>query len=212
MFLPFAGALGALNPGSIDFESGSAQSIETAANVAAIGAGDFTVETRFKLDDAGTEKAIGGVGGAVAGGLYVFVQSNAVYLRLNNGTFTTSPVGVVAGSTYDLAVTRTGTSVRVFLDGALQNTQASAQNVLGYKVIVGQKTQTGGSEVDGLIGFFHVTARSKYTASYTPKPVIEPDDDTLALIHNPTGIAIEEASGLALTLNNSPTADPTFLI
>jgi hypothetical protein len=79
-------------------------------------------------------------------------------------------------------------------------------------VIVGQRSASGGDEFNGLISYLHVTARAKYTAAYTPAPIIEPDADTLFHISNPTGIAIEEANGLALTLNNSPTPVSTLLI
>lgn len=211
MFLPFAGALGAAQPGSVDFNRASSQSIETTGNVAAIGTGDFTIEARVKLDSTGAEFAVGGVGGSGSGGALMVVSAGAGMRLFFNGTGVFNAGPLSAGTVHDLAFSRSGSTLRAFVDGALTSFTSNSASVSSGKGLMAQKDTTGGSEFDGLIGFLHVTARAKYTSAYTPATIIEPDDDTLFLIHNPTGIAIEEANDLALTLNNTPTANAEFL-
>lgn len=133
--------------------------------------------------------------------------------RLYLGGVVSNFGGSYAASTdYDFCICRSGTTTRLFVNGAFIGFTPSAASISAAQGLVAQKTATGSGEFDGLIGFFHATAQAKYTAAYTPAAVIEPDNKTLFLIHNPKGNAIEEANGLALTLNNAPTASSEFLI
>ena len=210
MFLPFAGALGTPRPGSIEFNRAQADSIETTANVAAAGFGDLTIEGRFRTATNG-ELYLGGIGGNTSGGVVVQTTSGQQIRVVLSGLSYTYSSGISGGLVFDFALSRAGSTWRTFVNGALVGTQNLNFSVSSSKVIMGQKTTAGGDEFNGLISHIHVTRRVKYTAPYAPSFAPKPDDDTLALIHNPTGIAIEEANGLALTLNNSPTPVSTIL-
>jgi len=213
MFLPFAGALGTQRPGSIEFNRAQADSIETTANVAAVGFGDLTIEGRFRTATNG-ELYLGGIGGNTSGGVVVQTTSGQQIRVILSGSSYTYSSGISAGSVFDFALSRSGSfgsTWRTFVNGELVGTQILTINVSSSKVIMGQKTTAGGDEFNGLISHIHVTRRAKYTAPYAPSFAPKPDDDTLALIHNPTGVAIEEVNGLALTLNNSPTPVSTLL-
>jgi hypothetical protein len=161
------------------------------ANDIAIGTGDFTFECWVRLN----VKAKRGI-------LSIYDGSNDWYLLLdtNNdyGFLVYSPVmspqvldaklggtsytNTNAGQWYHLAFTRSGTSVKLWLDGNLMESGTSSANFNGVVLNIG--TENGNTYWNGWIDEIRVSSVARYTTTFTPPTsAFTNDSDTLLLLH-----------------------------
>lgn len=140
------------------------------------GTGDFTVDFRFQLNAIGLFQTLwdGGRGDVLAGFDFpsIFVQTDNV-LRYDVGVTDqiTATTVLAAGAWHHVAVTRSGTNTRLFLDG----TQEGATYVAADNLTIDPNGPTIGSRVDGfrfLNGWIDelrvLKGQAAWTANFTP--------------------------------------------
>lgn len=130
------------------------------------GTGDYTVEAHVRMDDGRTQVAIGTWDGA---GIW--------WLGLNSGTgLVLTPGGASAWSRsvdtwYHIAACRSGTNLRLFVDGVqLGSTITDSTDLAGVDQLlyVGTLNASGAQDWDGYIGPIRVTKGvARYTANFT---------------------------------------------
>jgi hypothetical protein len=151
---------------------GTGDYIKTPSNAAfAFGTGDFTVETWVRFTSLGNYQSVvttrtGAVSVATAWSLGA-TSTGAVYLY-TNGFVATSATGLVTtGTWYHLAVARSGTTARLFLDGTLVATGSNSQSFTDQVLAVGANGD-GSEAVNGYIFDHRITKGvARYTASFT---------------------------------------------
>jgi hypothetical protein len=169
------------------------------------GTGDFTVEgwayrattgvavSLFDFRSAATQTAPWlyiGTGGSL---LYVVNSSN----RISTGSGT-----IGAGSWYHVAVSRSGTDTRVFVNGTQAgSTYTDTNNYIQSPLTIGSR-YTGANEFfNGYIDELRVTkGLARYTSNFTaPTAAFVNDGDTVLLIHGDTDITDDPGSSGLLT-------------
>ncbi len=150
--------------------------------------GDFTVEFKYKpTARTNTSPTIFSTYNAFGanGGLGILDRGAAAPTKFAvsfNGTFPflESTTVVANGTFYDIAVTRSGSTWYLFINGTLEDTATSALDVeiVGGKIWIGASGHSlSTSEINGILGYVRVTKGvARYTASYTPAssfPVVD---------------------------------------
>jgi len=143
------------------------------------GTGDFTVEFWINFSSVGSDTVIGKWGSGA--GKYAWVvqldSSNLSFYSGNNGSLSTQYTfswSVTTSTWYHVAVTRSGTSLRAFLDGTqIGTTQTSTQSLsaTGSFCCIGENLDLGGQSafVHGYIDDLRITKGvARYTANFTP--------------------------------------------
>ena len=167
--------------GSMYFNgSGSYLTFLRTANVQ-FGSGDWTIELWFYLNSAsGVQVLLSGTnGGLTVGSWEIYAVDNGAG-GMNFANSSWADYSVKMGSTpsantwYHLAITRSGTSTRLFLNGTLQNTTTvpSGMNVngSGSNLLIGAQGNTPGSlPLNGYIDDLRITkGYARYTGNFTP--------------------------------------------
>lgn len=153
---------------------------------------EWTLEFWFREDVRQNCKYIGG---QTAGDIFIGHDGNAYANRLGGGI-----VGVgwnldfglttVADQWYHLAVSKSGTTLRAFLDGdlktTLNNTGMASYNsgIARWRSIVLGAETTGNTPYYGWLDEIRLSKVARYTANFTPpSSPLTNDADTLFLIH-----------------------------
>jgi hypothetical protein len=150
---------------------GGSQSVSAAASSLFQASGDFTIE--MWLYRTGTGDASAFVQGTSP---YFALNVNAgtgFNIYLNSGGPTFSPTDIVpAVNTWNhIALVRSGSTVRVYLNGVASATTATNSSTLGFNSIayVGAiGTQSAGSTIGYISNFRYVVGRAVYTSNFTP--------------------------------------------
>ena len=165
---------------------GAGDYIQTTESIG-FGTGNFTIEGWFRRDDVVTAHILfefRTTEPQVAGTLYADNQTLIWYV--NGGARITS--GNVLSSTtafYHIAVARSGTSTKLFVDGTqVGSTYTDSNNYISTRLRIGAAPSTGSSDYDGWIDEIRVSNVARYTANFTaPTAAFTNDSDTLLLIH-----------------------------
>lgn len=160
------------------------------------GTGDFCIEASVNLSATPTYQTVIDVGAGTTGtnkGVWVEILSNnqiAVYVNGSNVGTESFSWGV--HEWYDIAISRSGTSLRYFINGEqVGSTKTNSANITGSTegVRIGVR-QDGNYYLDGFIRDVRISDTARYTADYTPsnQPFTN-DANTLLLLHGnqPTG-------------------------
>lgn len=107
--------------------------------------------------------------------------TNSILFRIGSGsdaiwTSGAARFGPYTDNTTDLntwvhwAVTRSGSTVRVFKNGALLTswTDAATWNPAGNRLHIGARYGSGGENLTGFVSDFRITGAARYTAAFTP--------------------------------------------
>lgn len=178
------------------------------------GTGDFTVEWWQYNTDSNSAPRVFAMGTYAASNIGVSYEGNIFYFW--NGT---SPINIGArpskNAWHHVAVTRSGTSLRVFVDGTqLGSTQTVSTNFSNTTNLlrIGNETTTSlGAAYGGKITNFHwVKGTAKYTANFTPatSPLSAVANTKLLLKATNSGSLVTDSSATPKTVtNNSVTFD-----
>jgi hypothetical protein len=147
----------------------------TSANLYAFGAGDFTIELWVYTNSvAATDQAL--VDFRTANGYYpyLYLFNGRVGYWLNSvDVITGSPGSITAGSWYHIALTRSGSSTKLFVNGTQSgSTYTSATALLcgvNRPAIGSSGTSLGAYPLNGYVDDLRVTkGYARYTANFTP--------------------------------------------
>jgi hypothetical protein len=140
----------------------------------AMGAGDFTIECWARWEGALTDNRAVFCWGNTNWAVYTFAGQMAVF----DGVSTNIIVGtsVSLNTWYHVAISRVGSSLRLFRDGVQQGSTASnSTNFSTGEIIIGN-FNTGTSSFNGHIDEVRVTiGQGRYTANFTPPTPPFPD-------------------------------------
>ena len=154
------------------------------------GTGDFTLEFWVRLSDQNRFNALYD---ARTGN-----PDNAILLYYDNRGATTILNCTIAGSTIvedtttgiadntwtHIAVSRSGSSVYLFMDGTLVDTGTNSTDLDVQPGYIGLTSFNSGNDYLGYIDEFRTSSVARYTSGFTPSttPFVN-DDDTLLLMH-----------------------------
>jgi hypothetical protein len=158
--------------------------ITCSSNDFAFGTGDFTIELWMYSRDVGdrgilqTSDSTGGLATAASNGIWInqgFPSSGYLYVNTANGTIATSSAVLTVNQWAHIAVTRSGTTCRLFANGTQVGTLTSASNLTATNLVVGGYYSTV-YLFDGYIDDFRITKGvARYTANFTPPAAPFPD-------------------------------------
>jgi len=152
--------------GSISF-NGSNSFLLAPANRNNDLAGDFTIECWIRFASVGNAQIVSAGGGSVNGAYYWQYYTSQLQFGINGvGAIATPSWTPSANQWYHLAVTRSGTTVRQFVDGTQLGSNATSS-----QVFVDATTQVGyggAGYLNGFIDDLRVTkGYARYTANFT---------------------------------------------
>lgn len=158
------------------------------------GTGDFTIDFRLRPAAVSGWHGICSIG-AWTNGVFIELNGTAVYVYINGTGFGFTPSPVLAANTwYHIALTRSGTSLRCFVDG----TQAGTTQTSAHDIQVSGVSKIGTS-VDGDINawideFRILKGEAAWTAAFTP----------------PASAYTSSTPGLDTVQDIQQTSNPTF--
>jgi len=149
---------------------------------------DYTVEGWFYFDTiAGTQGLLDFRAGADTDvGLYLNLNAGQPDVYLNGSSVLTSPTTLSTGTWYHIAVSRAGTSMKLFVDGVVKDTATDSTNMGSAKpLIIGSKWSGLAEYLDGNIDEVRVVKdEAKYTAAFVPPTgELVSDSNTVLLLH-----------------------------
>ncbi len=201
---------GIITGGSMSF-AGTATSYLSVANDAdfRFGTGDFTIEW-FQNQTSGISfPRIFSMGSFPSASIGVSIEANTFYFWIGGGANSFGSVSVTGAWNY-FAITRSGSSVRVFLNGTqIGSTLTSSYNfndTTNALTIGTESTQTANNVFKGLMTNFRWTkGAALYTANFTkPSAPLTADSNTkLLLLATSSETVTTDSSGLNKTVTNN---------
>lgn len=192
---------GSINPYNITVFGGSAYfdgsgDYLTATLNAAIGTGNFTFETwvYFTGSLSGTtNNSIFTINGS--NDLYVqFYQTNLRVWISGLSTSYLEVVGMKRYVWYHIAVSRSGTTVRLFLNGTIQDTDTTSGNITATNVFIGSLSASTGWWTGNISGLRLLIGSALYTSNFTPPSSPPTDISNTKLLMNFTNSGIIDSS------------------
>jgi hypothetical protein len=146
----------------------SANFFYSASNAAfAFGTGDFTVEAWVKPNSYGTLSYVLGV--AVTDGLVFYVNSgNLVVRAYNTGDLLSSSTIPAIGSWTHVAATRSGTTLRIFVNGVQTATTTNSTNFAQGAIYAGNDSSNAAFWNGYISNLRVVKGTAVYTSNFTP--------------------------------------------
>lgn len=177
------------------------------------GTNDFTVECWFRPDNGGAQQAIFGsmYGVDDQNGILIGTFSSNLYWAIrNSGSWLVGPGsasgagGLSSNTWYHLALTRSGTTFRLWLNGSLaaSSTSSSAVGTSG-KIAVGHAKYDWTPFTGYVDEFMFVTGYAKYTSAFSP-PAYETALAANSFDEVPN-VSYDVAGGLGVKLVDSTT-------
>lgn len=209
MLIPFSGVVADSGLQSIDLERSNSDTVETSDNLPGIGTGDFTVEAWIKPESLPAKVALFGVDSVDFGCVLSVEADGDVTIEIVGGSTTSTATGLVTTGTWQhVALSRSGTNARVFVDGVNVWSTITAGSIVSGRAILGQANQAGsgsdGSMFDGLMYRARWSNTARYTTAFTPSKTYTTDANTLAMIVGMNG-AIIDTEGSTILTTGSPT-------
>jgi hypothetical protein len=157
--------------------SGTTDRLDVASNTLfAFGTGDFTVEFWLYFNSVSTAQT-SFVNVNVAGGFSCYWTGSLYYsVPANNFVVSNRSVGQFqstwipsANTWYHVAISRSGTNLRVFINGVqLGSTATSSTSYIQGPLQIGGSTDGAGWTVNGYIDDLRITKYARYTSAFTP--------------------------------------------
>ena len=152
------------------------------------GTGDFAVEGWFYFNSvSGTQSLFDFRAGADTDtGLYINLNTGNPEVYLNGSTVLQSATTLSTSTWYHIAVSRDGTSMRLFVDGVVKATATNSTN-LGFAkpLIIGAKWSGNAEYLNANVDEVRLTkGESRYSGAFTPSTsAFASDADTVMLLH-----------------------------
>ena len=151
------------------------------------GSGNFTVECWIKPNHviAGSKAIFDFRSAASELAPYLYLDGANIKYYNNGSIVIAGTQNLVAGTWYHVALTRNGSSTRLFINGAQDgSTYSDGSNYGTTKPIRIGGDYAGSNCFAGYLDEFRVSTSSRYTAAFTaPTGVFQGDADTVLLIH-----------------------------
>jgi hypothetical protein len=200
-FQPFGAptvAYSALTNGGSGYFDGTGDYLSSPIDAAfQFGTGDFTVESWwYPTTISSTYQSIAGVWLTSQYGWLLQVRSTDILIAVGGGSFTVvGSATIAANQWHHVAATRSGTTVRVFLNGVLLNSgTSSASATASTPLQIGRNEDGNQQYVNGyLSGTRLVKGGALYTATFTPPtspPTTTVSSGTVSLLLNYTNAGI----------------------
>ena len=152
------------------WEGGSDRSLSLASHASyAIATGDFTIEAwiRRKSGTTPSLQTLLNIGSFASGLMFRF--GNNLFDIYINGAQITRSATMSNDVWYHVALCRSGTDLRFFLDGSqLGATITDASNIPQGAILIGQSQHVGGEWFNGYVDDLRFTRVARYTANFTP--------------------------------------------
>jgi hypothetical protein len=150
--------------------------------------GDFTVEGFFYFDNVtGTKGLLDFRAGADTDvGLYLNLNAGQPDVYVNGSSILTSATALSTGTWHHIAVSREGTTMRLFVDGIVKDTTTDSTNMgVAKPLIIGSKWSGLAEYLDGNIDEVRVVkGEAKYTGAFAPPSAeLVSDANTVLLLH-----------------------------
>jgi hypothetical protein len=225
-FKPFADAVADAQNGSLYLPlTGNASYLYTPSSAAlAFGTGDFTIEAWiYRTRTGAIESIASNTTTTIADYNYFIFKVTAadklrLGLRLDVGATTTvdGATSITANTWHHVAATRSGGTVRLFVDGVLDGTATIATNMTMQRpVLIGANIYQGSEDYfQGYISNFRILKGSaQYTAAFTPSlSPLTAITNTSLLLSCSTGVVTDASSnnftisgvGTAILQNQNP--------
>ena len=197
--------------GGSGYFNGSSDSITTPANTAfAYGTGDFTIEAWVYTTSSATQRIVSAANGTLQPYEFLLVNTGSnVYLNFYDGAVDTS-----SGSNYvtqnqwnHIAVSRQGTSLRVFINGAVSGSSTNSTNLTNAGVLtIGRYSPSALNYFSGYISNLRIVkGTAVYTAAFTPPtaPVTAITNTSLLLNFTNAGIYDAAVQNNAITVGDA---------
>lgn len=148
------------------------------------GSGDVTIETWVRLDSTTNQQAIISkrTNDATNTPFLLWWQSGAFYGRLYTGTNYQITGGTATANTWHhVALVRSGTTLRLFVDG----TQVASTAISGSlatntaRVCIGANAEDGSTALGGYLDGLRITRAARYTAAFTPGRAVTVRDESV---------------------------------
>ena len=171
--------------GSLKFD-GTGDYLNTSpANQAAFafGSGDFTIEMWVYAATTGTAKGLYDSRPSGTNGAYAFIyldSSNVISYLINSGGGTITGTALSVSTWYHVAVARSGTSTKLFLNGVQVGSTLTDSNTYlnagTSRPFIGANASSLGSYFNGYIDDLRVTKGiARYTTTFTPPTAAFPN-------------------------------------
>jgi hypothetical protein len=174
----------------------------------AFGTGDFTVEFWYYSNDTGTQQIVYDSRPSTVNGNYlvVYKTTNVFAIYVNNNPRIAGSVIIAANTWYHIAVSRSGTSTKLFVNGTQDgSTYTDSTNYLNgtSRPVIGADGATlGGSAMNAYLSNLRVVkGTAVYTAAFTPPTTPLTDITNTSLLLNFTNAGIFDAA----TINDGQT-------
>lgn len=143
-----------------------------------VDSGDFTFEWFVRLNELGRLQSFASkrtVGVSTSGWVFGMLSTNTLYFQMyNSGSAVINLLGSTALTTgvwYHVAATRSGSTVRVFLNGAseVSGTQSAAPSSTGSQnLLIGRDPTNTARDFNGWLDEIRITRMARYTSAFTP--------------------------------------------
>jgi hypothetical protein len=147
----------------------------------AIGTGNFTIEAWIYINSLASLAPLCCLGdGANADGLLIYVTTGGRISAFgSNGVIATGSTQTVSATTWThLAVTRSGSSLKLFVNGINDGTATNSANLSNGLTQIGRELYNNatGAQLNGYIDDLRITKGiARYTANFTPPTAAFPD-------------------------------------
>ena len=150
------------------YASTGRQSVTNAANLQ-FGSGDYTIEAWVYRPSATLLRTLLSKGAAATGWLLQINTSQQVIFTVTSTIILTSTATITAGTWTHVAVTRSGTTTRLFVAGNLEATATDSTNFSQTENLSIGVNQSNTSGLNGYLDDIRLTKGvARYTATFTP--------------------------------------------
>jgi hypothetical protein len=159
--------------GSMYFDGSSGYLLATATPALTFGTGNFTIEYWIYFNST-SEQGILGMRPQSTNGIYPVIYFLSNTLRFNvNGVDRITSSSLTTGTWYHIAVSRSGSSTKMFIDGTqVGSTYTDTNSYLCSRLVIGANDYTLGTlPLNGYIDDLRITKLARYTANFTPSTV-----------------------------------------
>ncbi len=155
-----------------NYFDGSAAYLTTSSSAISY-ASDFTVECWFNTTTTTTYACIYSDEGTTTGGTILLNNATnngqiTVYIGSSVLNFTSTTTGLNNGKWNHVALSRSGTTLRLFINGVLENTTTVSGTITSSSTFRIANSFFGGRLFNGYISNFRVTNTAVYTSAFTP--------------------------------------------
>ena len=194
-----------------NYFDGSTGHLTAASNAAfAFGTGDFTIECWVYVANTSSQMIFVDLRGAssTTTAPLIYMTSSGVVNYYTNGSVQITGTGITANTWNHLAVARSGTSTKLFINGTQAgSTYSDSNNYVQSSVYIARASDTAGSYVNGYMSNVRlVKGTAVYTAAFTPPT------SPLTAITNTSLLSCQSARFIDTSANAftiTPTGSPT---